>query len=154
MTTRTKLLSLALLATLWWGQPAQAADRQVGMPDPYRLAELIYTAISALDQANATGNYTVLHALAAPAFQAANSADGLAQVFAKYRELKVTLADAVLYEPHLLRKAELDGNGILRVEGFFPTEPLRIRFDLSFVEVGSVWRLIAIAISPVPAQPA
>jgi hypothetical protein len=42
----------------------------------------IRSALLALDQANKTGNYTVLRELGAPGFQAANTAARLSEIFA------------------------------------------------------------------------
>ncbi len=50
-----------------------AAAPQLPMPDVQGLVLLIRNAILALHQANATGNYAVLRALAAPAFQSATT---------------------------------------------------------------------------------
>src|SRR5262245_20468190 len=51
---------------------AQAALPQ-GMPDAYKLNLLIRTTVIAVNQANRTGNYSVLRDLAAPGFQASNN---------------------------------------------------------------------------------
>src|SRR5262245_48686413 len=62
-------------------QPAPAAP-QPAVPDANKLVILIQNAIIAANQANQTGNYAVLHALAAPGFQSANSPQQLAEIFA------------------------------------------------------------------------
>lgn len=147
-----QLRTLAILAPLVLGsalRPAPAhAAQQMPPPDRHGQAILIYTALMALDQANATGNYSVLRDLAAPELQATTSPAALAEAFAGYRRMKVALAPAVLYEPHLSAPAAITGDGTLRLKGYMPTQPLRINFDLTFREVGGQWRLIAVAIAP------
>jgi hypothetical protein len=140
--------AFGLLLSLAFASPAPAETRA---PDAHAQAVLIYTAILALDQANATDNYAVLRGLAAPAFQERNSSESLRQIFARYRELKVGLGEAVLFEPRLLGRPAVDASGMLRLSGYFPTRPLRIGFDLSFIEVEGAWRLIAISVNPAPA---
>jgi hypothetical protein len=49
----------------------QGPQPRLGMPSDARLIVMITTALIALDQANATGNYTVLYQLGAPSFQQA-----------------------------------------------------------------------------------
>jgi hypothetical protein len=41
----------------------------------------------------------------------------------------------------------LDGNGMLRLTGNFPTRPLQINFDLLFQNVGGQWRLFGISVA-------
>ena len=124
------------------------------IPDRYGQAILVYSALMALDQANATGNYAVLREWAAPEFQAGTTAAGLARSFAGYRRLNVALAPAVLYEPRLSAPAAIGADGALRLAGYMPTRPLRINFDMTFREVDGRWRLIGLAVTPAPAASA
>ena len=62
---------------------------------------LIRTTLIALDQANKTGNYSVLHALGAPGFQATNSPQRLAEIFARQRAQGLDLAGVVAIDPQL-----------------------------------------------------
>ena len=128
--------------------PLAYAAQAAAVPDPYQLSMMIYGALTALDQANATGNYTVLRALAAPAFQSLNSPDALADVFAKYRRAHVTLAPVVLFQPTLTADPKVGADGLLRLKGYFPTKPLRIGFELTFQNVEGAWRMIAMSILP------
>jgi hypothetical protein len=66
------------------------------MPDQYKLNLLIRTTIIAINQANKTGNYTVLRDLAAPDFQNVNSAEKLAEIFTGLRNSKFDLSPAGL----------------------------------------------------------
>jgi len=117
-------------------------------PDGYQLSLLIYSTLTALDQANATGNYTVLRQLAAPSFQSINSADALAGTFLKYRRQRVVLAPVVLYQPTLTTEPRIGSDGLLQLKGYFPTRPLRIGFELAYQWVNGAWRLIAMSIVP------
>ena len=56
------------------------------MPSDDKLLILINSALLALNQANATGNYTVLCDMAAPGFKRANSPERLSQVFSNLRK--------------------------------------------------------------------
>ena len=136
------------------------------MPDQYKLNLLIRTTIIAINQANKTGNYTVLRDLAAPDFQNVNSAEKLAEIFTGLRNSKFDLSPVLFFDPKLIRQPELLSNGMLRLTGFFDTRPQRVNFDLIFQPVESDWRLYAVnvgtkeappqavqAVSPAPAQP-
>jgi hypothetical protein len=106
---------------------------------------LIRATLIALNQANVTGNYTVLRDLGAPGFKENNSANKLAQVFASIRQRNLDLALVLLVEPKLYRKPAITPKGLLRITGFFPTDRERINFDLMFQSVEGRWRLFGIS---------
>lgn len=60
---------------------------------------LVRSALITLNDANRSGNYTVLRDLAAPGFQARNSAADLAQSFSDLRSRKFDLFAAALLVP-------------------------------------------------------
>ena len=115
---------------------------------------LIRTALVALQQANQTGNYSVLWALSAPGFQKVNSPERLAQIFGKLRSKGLDISGIVVLEPQLTTMPEIYSNGIMRMAGFFPSVPLQIFFDLQFAPVQGQWRLIAISVDVGGATPA
>ena len=61
---------------------------------------LIRSTLLSLNDANRTGNYTVLRDLAAPDFQARNTAADLAQVFGDLRHRNFDLFSVALAAPH------------------------------------------------------
>ena len=61
---------------------------------------LIRSLLLALDQANKTGNCTVLRDLGAPGYQV-NTAARLAEIFAKQRNDNLDLAGVAVIEPRL-----------------------------------------------------
>jgi len=125
-------------------QTAAAEAPQV--PDPYKLNMLIRTTLIALNQANRTGNYTVLRDLAAPAFQRTNNAARLAEIFAKLRKRDLNLSPILFFQPKLQGPANLTDNGLLRLTGYFETKPEQISFDMLFQPVENDWRLFGLAV--------
>jgi len=114
---------------------------------------LVRSTLMMLNDANRSGNYTVLRDLAAPDFQAKNSAADLAQSFADLRRRNFDLFAAATLPPQFTAGPALDVNGRLRLIGFIPTSPLRISFDLTFLSVGGQWRLLAVSVAT-PQAPA
>jgi len=136
--------------------PAAAAPQQPQLPVSLEQAlYLIRSTLLALNDANRTGNYTVLHDLTAPDFQARNTAADLSDSFADLRRRHFDLFSVALAAPQLSAPPALDGNGMLRLTGFFPTRPAQINFDLLFQNTGGQWRLfgISVATPQVAAQP-
>ena len=123
-------------------QPAQL-DRNTALI-------LIRTTLVALQQANQTGNYSVLHAISAPGFQNANTPERLAQIFSGLRAKNFDLSGVVVLEPQLSVMPELYQNGVMRMAGFFPSVPIQVYFDLQFMPVQGQWKLLALAVNIAP----
>jgi len=135
-------------------KPQAPTVTQTAVPNDEKLVMLITSTLIALNQANATGNYSVFRDMGAPAFQATNSPAKLAEAFANLRRRNLDLSPILFFQPKLLRKPEINARGILRVTGFFPTKPERVNFDLLFQAVQGQWRLFGIAADTSRAQPA
>ena len=106
-----------------------------------------------LNDANRSGNYSVLRDLAAPGFQAHNTAADLAVNFTDLRRRNFDLFAAALIPPQLIAAPTVDAEGKLHLSGLFPTRPLQIRFDLIFEVVAGQWKLFGIAIATPEAPP-
>jgi hypothetical protein len=107
---------------------------------------LIRSALLALDQANKTGNYTVLRDLGAPGFQT-NSAAKLSEIFAKQRNDNLDLSGVAAIDPQLSLLPQIEANGLMRMAGFFPSIPSQVNFELAFAPVNGQWRLFGISVS-------
>jgi hypothetical protein len=128
--------------------PAQDAT----LPDAFKLNLLIRASIIALNQANQTGNYTVLQDLGAPAFRASNNSARLAQIFGALRQRQLDLSPVLFFTPKLTAQPRITPNGLLRLAGFFPTTPERVNFDLIYQLIDGQWRLFGIGVSTSPAD--
>jgi hypothetical protein len=115
---------------------------------------LIRSTLLTLNDANRSGNYTVLRDLAAPDFQAHNTAADLAQIFADLRRRNFDLYGAALLAPQLTAVPALDQSGMLHLGGYVPTRPQQINFDLVFQVFNNQWRLYGISIATPEAVPA
>lgn len=120
--------------------------------DPYKLNIMIRSSIIALNQANRTGNYSVLLDLGSPAFRASNNSARLAQIFARLRQRNLDLSPILFFTPKLFQQPQLLPNGILNLKGYFPTSPERVNFNLYFQRVGRDWLLYGIGVSTTPAD--
>jgi hypothetical protein len=122
---------------------------------------LVRSTLLALDQANKTGNYTVLRDLGAPGFQS-NTAARLGEIFAKLRGDNLDLSGVAVIDPQLSLLPQIEANGLMHMAGSFPSVPTQVNFDLSFAPVDGQWRLFGISVSigqmtpaaPVPPEPA
>lgn len=129
------------------------AAPNVAVPDANKLVIMIQNAVIAANQANLSGNYTVLHALAAPGFQSANPPEKLAQVFADLRNQRIDMSPVVLFLPRLSAAPGVTEHGMLRLTGSYDTQPKQVRFDLLFQPVDGQWKIFGIGLGAVDAPP-
>jgi hypothetical protein len=114
---------------------------------------LIRSSLLALDQANKTGNYTVLRDIGAPGFQS-NTAARLGDIFAKLRSDNLDLSGVAVIDPQLNLLPQIEANGLMHMAGFFPSVPTQVNFDLAFAPVNGQWRLFGISVSIGQSAPA
>ncbi len=93
---------------------------------------LIKNALIAVNQGNLTGNYTVLRDLSSPGFRQRNSASDLGAIFGNLRKQKLDLSPIMLLDPVITQSKFSKEENLLRLTGFFPSEPVQIKFDLIF----------------------
>ncbi len=123
-----------------------AAPAQIQMPPPEAMIIMIRSSLVALSQANVTNNYQVLSSLGSDSFRKANSPARLAELFAPFRSNNIDLAPVVFITPQLSQQpAIVDGK--LRMIGFFPTQPMRVDYDLQFEPSGGVWKLFGLSVN-------
>jgi hypothetical protein len=137
-------------------QPVPPAAAPPGPPTNVsgpEMSVLIRNTIAALNDANITGNYSVLRDLGASVLQANNSAADLAAQFTDFRKQRLNLAATVLYDPALDQKPMLSTNGQLRLVGHFPTRPQEVVFDLTYLFELGAWRIAQISVATRPAPP-
>jgi hypothetical protein len=131
-----------------WAAVAPALAQQEPKPaqiDRNGVMILIRETLLALDQANKTGNYTVLRDLGSPAFQA-NTAARLGEIFATERHDNLDLSGVAVLDPQLSLLPQIEANGLLHMSGFFPSAPEQVNFDVAFAPVNGQWKLFGISV--------
>mgnify|MGYP001230999978 CR=1 FL=1 len=124
-------------------QPRQAVPANI---DRNGVLILVKSALIALDQANRTGNYTVLRDLGSPSFQA-NTAAKLGDIFAPQRERGVDLGGVIVLDPQLTLLPQIEPNGMLHIAGFFPSVPTQVYFEALWEPVDREWRLFGLSVN-------
>lgn len=120
------------------------------LPAPDTLLLLVRTTIVALNQANFTGNYSVLHDLGTPQLQTTNSQAQLAIAFTKLREQHLDLSRALLLSPDLTEPPSVASDGTLRLVGIYRTNPVQISFVMVFRPIAGIWRIEGLSVTTVP----
>ncbi|MDB5488921.1 MAG: hypothetical protein JWQ58_2636 [Reyranella sp.] len=129
---------------------ASAAQAQNKVPSDRVLETLVKTSLLTLNDANVTGNYSVLHAKLSKPFRQQFSPEKLKETFREFNknnaDFDIIAAMTPTYDP----RPVVDGDGKLVVKGSFPTEPSRVRFELEFIPSDGEWKLIRIHVKVDP----
>ena len=129
---------------------APAAPIQPVLPFPQAMI-LIRSSLSALQQADETGDYNVLYGLGAKDFQQNNPPQKLGQTFAALRSYNIN--SVLVLEPEFTQVPVLDQNGLLVMAGYFTSDGYRINFQLAYQAENDHWKLFGIS-AGVQAAPA
>jgi hypothetical protein len=157
---RNPLFAALLAATALSGAALAEQAAKPAQIDRNGVLILVRNSLLALDQANKTGNYTVLRDLGSPGFQT-NTAARLGEIFAGLRHDNIDLSGVAALDPQLTLLPQIEANGMMHMTGFFPSIPTQVNFDLSYAPVNGQWRLFGISVglgqaapqAPQPAAP-
>ena len=119
--------------------------------DAVQIASLIKSTIMALQHANQTGNYSVLRDLGTPVFRERFDQAQLTAIFSNLRSRGVNFMP-VLSCPKPHQTGGDDGGRQLHLVGDFPTQPLKIQYEMLFLQIDGVWRIDGMAVDAVPVQ--
>ena len=144
-------LAIICLADLAPGnaQQANAPPERVSGPE---ISSLIRSTVVAVHHANVTGNYTVLRDLGDNYFRTVNTAVRLGEIFRDVRQSNIDLGETVLFDPFVTERPVISPNGVLQIEGFFPTDPMGIVFKLGFRYEFGRWRIFSLSIGAQPLE--
>lgn len=124
-------------------QPAPPAG--LAVPPPEVLLVLLRTSLLALDHANKVNDYRVLRALGAPELQK-YSTEQLSQLFAGLRTANVDLSPIAVITPQVLEAPQITPQGLLKLLGYFPTQPLQIQFEILYQPISGQWRVFGLTV--------
>jgi hypothetical protein len=139
MTTIVRMLAAMALMLM-----ASAAQAQNKVPSERGLEALVKATLLTFNDANVTGNYEVFHAKLSKPFREQFSVERLARRFQEFNKKNIDFDVIAALKPSYDPAPKVDDEGRLLVKGHFPTEPLRVNFDLAFIPSDGEWKLISI----------
>lgn len=146
--------SALALAVISMADPAPGiAQQSTAPPDRVsgpEISTLVRSTVLAVHHANVTGNYTVLRDLGDNYFHTVNTAARLGEIFRDVRQSEIDLAETVLFDPFVTERPVISPNGVLQIEGFFPTDPMGIVFKMGFRYEFGRWRIFSLSIGAQP----
>jgi hypothetical protein len=135
---------LRLATTLLLLLVASAAQAQNKVPSDLALEALVKSSLLSLNDANVTGNYSVLHAKLSKPFREQFPPERLKETFREFSQSNADFDVIAAMKPAYVPPPLVDGDGKLVVKGGFPTEPSRLLFELEFIPSDGEWKLIRI----------
>lgn len=120
----------------------------VPVPGELELVKLIWSTIAAVDNANQSGNYSVLRDLSATGFQINNNPARLAEIFSTLRASNIDLSNAMLVAPSYTAPPQMVQPDVLYLRGYFGIRPTSVEFELYYQWMAGKWRLYGVSIVP------
>jgi hypothetical protein len=118
------------------------AQAQNKVPSERAVEVLVKTSLLSFNDANITGNYSVLHDKLSKPFRQEYPPEKLKEAFKEFNEKNIDIELIAALKPTYEPLPSIDSEGKLVVKGYFPTEPIRVNFNLAFIPSDGEWKLI------------
>lgn len=128
-------------------RPHSIQSGPVNMPASDVMVMMIRAALTAVNQANFTENYSVLRGMTTPMLQTRLSAEQLGKAFVDLRKQNLDLSPALVLAPEFTEMPKLSSAGALTVKGIFPSKPLRINFAIEYLPIDGFWMIDQLSVS-------
>ena len=143
---RIRIVVLALIAAVAIsGAFTQAKAAPLPSDDEQEI--LIRTTLMTFNDANMTGNYSVLHAKASKELQAQLSIEKLFETFKPFRTNRLFFEDIVYEDYDSYEDAKFDSDGALVLAGVFKTDRVKVSYRLEFVNNDAIWKWSGIKVN-------
>lgn len=143
---RIRMVVLALIAAVAIsGAFTQAMAASLPSDDEQEI--LIRTTLMTFNDANMTGNYSVLHAKASKELQAQLSIEKLFETFKPFRTNRLFFEDIVYEDYDSYEDAKFDSDGALVLAGVFKTDRVKVSYRLEFVNNDAIWKWSGIKVN-------
>lgn len=113
-------------------------------PDAFTQEVLIKASLLTFNDANVTGNYTVMHAKLSKPFRDQFPPERLKEVFKVFHDKKIDFDLIAAKQPIASKPATVNDSGVLMLHGHFDTTPSRVNYELDFIMSDGEWKLIRI----------
>ena len=145
-------LTGALLLALPAWSAAWGAAVENKVPSALVQEVLIKTYLLTLNDANITGDYSVLHAKLAKPFREQFSAERLKNIFKSFADKKIDYGIVAAKPPVAASESKIDNRGALILRGYFDTKPSRVNYELDFIPSEGEWKPIKLNVHITPVE--
>jgi hypothetical protein len=124
------ILTAAIVSPAW-GQK---------LPDKTLQEVLVKTTLLSFNDANVTGNYSVLHAKLSKPFRDQFSPERLKEAFKVFSEKHIDFDIIAAKPPIPNQEPKVTDGGVLQLYGYFDTTPSRVVYELEYIMSDGEWK--------------
>ena len=121
------------------------------MPASQALRTLVHESLLAFNQAVQAQDFTAFHQRISKTWQKQITPAQLRESFKVFVDQRIDLSFIGASQPAFLEQPAIDDDGVLTLEGRYPTEPYQLDFRLQFLQEKSAWRLLGVKLNVLPA---
>lgn len=116
------------------------------LPTAVQQEVMVKTTLLTFNDANVTGNYTVLNARLSRPFRDQFDADKLKASFKDFSDRHINF-DVIAAKPVVpTGDAQIDSDGVLQLRGYFDTTPKKVKYELKFIRSEGEWKASGIKV--------
>jgi hypothetical protein len=125
---------------------ASVAEAQ-NIPSAAKQEVLIRSTLSTFNDANLSGDYSVMDLLSSKPFREQVGADKLKSGFKEFADKHLDLAEVVVAKLMPTKATTVDGDGVMTTDGYFDLSQLRLHYTLKHILSDAQWKLIDINVT-------
>jgi len=122
------------------------------VPDKPLQEVLIKTTLLTFNDANVTGNYTVMHAKLSKPFREQFPPERLKEVFKQFHEKHIDFDVIAAKPPISSQDPKVTETGVLQLYGYFDTTPSRVVYELEYIMSDGEWKPTRINVNIKPVE--
>jgi hypothetical protein len=137
-------LSISAVLGLFGALLCSNAAIAQALPTATEQEVLIKGTLLTFNDANLTGNYTVMNSKLSKPFRDQFPADKLKETFKDFSDKQINF-DVIAAKPPIPEgDAKIDGEGTLGLNGHFDTTPKKVKYHLDFIRSEGEWKPVGI----------
>jgi hypothetical protein len=140
----TRLFQFGTCALLL-GIPTPALAQNI--PSEARQETIIKSSLLTFNDANLSGDYTVMNALGSKPFRETVSPQQLKEAFKVFSEKQLDISAVVSAKPVVTRPTVVNSDGVMITEGYFDTPNMRVSYTLKHLLSDGKWKLLGVNVS-------
>ena len=122
------------------------------VPSEKVLRALTFESLQAFNKAVQAKDFTAFYKQISALWREQITPAKLKSIFQTFIEQEIDLAPALKMEPEFDQPAAIDDDGVLVIQGHYPTRPSAVQFRLKYVNEKSAWKLVGIKVDVTPSS--
>jgi hypothetical protein len=119
----------------------------LSVPAKEELDRLVLETLLGFNQAVRNKDFTAFHEKLSAGLKKGVTPEKLLASFHDFVDKKIDISPIKTAEPQFAPPPSVNENGVLIVNGHYPTQPTRVRFRLNYVKEGAMWKLSFISVN-------